>query len=574
MRPLLLVLIVLLCPTAGAEPLADAFERLESWGFSGTVAAGEGEETRLLRGYGLADREADLAFTPDTRLPWLSLSKPMTGALALRLEQTGVLALHHELGRYYPDAPADKAGIRLDQLLSHTSGLAAQLQHPDFSGPPEFEPIDRATLEQRALDSQPLKRPGTRFIYSNLGFNLAAAVMEQASRRAFAELMKEELLLPAGLMDSQIGGLPVVEEAVGYDGAQRWGRFSERAWPDGHPGWNLIGAGALIGHTRDLARIPQLMRGAAPVDPRLARRWREARISLANGEDYGLGLSLSEDARGKHIGHDGGFGPFSAELAWWPRSDEWLVITSNTRHFRAWELRQALMTRQAEGKVAWPPSAPQSPLPTVIAASPRTRWVALHPEGGCWKVSRIDDRLEITAYGQAATRPLVHDGPAYEESENRGLAVIDRLRALLHDSAHRPPAKSRRDAAIMYQLLFQFDERLEGKLTGLDHLATYPAPDGKLWITELHLRSDEDDATLRIYQEADGAWKQLEWTPADPGIRVVLRHVENGVMQGLWIRALRPTATFHVDESGTIQSGDDWRMPLAVARDTNGLCEG
>jgi hypothetical protein len=97
-------------------------------------------------------------FTPETRMPWLSVSKSFTSAMTMLLVQEERLKPDTRLGDLFEDVPRDKRRIRVDDLMLHVSGLAGQLQNPEFDGPPEFEPIDRDTLVRRALGSEPLDR--------------------------------------------------------------------------------------------------------------------------------------------------------------------------------------------------------------------------------------------------------------------------------------------------------------------------------------------------------------------------------------------------------------------------------
>ncbi|MDQ2070506.1 serine hydrolase domain-containing protein [Natronospira bacteriovora] len=553
-----LLLALLLSLPADANPLVEAFERLEAWGFSGAVAAGTGTEAGLLRGFGQADRSADLAFTADTAFPWLSVSKPLTAALALRLEADGIIRLDAPLQRLLDDVPGNKHDIQIRHLLSHQSGLAAQLAHPGFDGPPEFEPIDRDTLIDRALRSRPLHEPGQGFVYSNLGFNLAAALLSVAAETAFETLMREELLIPADLRGASVGGL-APDEAVGYDGGLRWGRFSERAWPRGIPGWNLMGAGALMGNMRDMAGIVPLLRGAAPMDEGLARRWREPQLRLSPEEAYGLGLAVSRDERGRRIGHDGGFGPFSTELAWWPGDDEWLLLASNSEHFRAWELRQTVVSLLARDRPI--PAAPGEALPTVLQALPSGPVRISHPEGGHWQISRIDQRLEIVASGLAASLPLL--GQDAEAASVHGRSVMDRVRGLLGDSRHRPSPADHREAAVMVRLREQAGARMTDGIEGMELLGVRPRLTGEDgWLADVQLHSAAQTTSVRIRLDANGQWRSLDWSPADPGLRAILRHAGDGHLKGLRMGVLKETAVLQVDENGRLHHGQAWTMPL------------
>ncbi|MEA5446232.1 serine hydrolase domain-containing protein [Gammaproteobacteria bacterium AB-CW1] len=553
MRRLRLIIAALLAlaATPGGAFEAD-LASLEGWGFSGTSAHGQGTTTQGLSGHGLADWEAGLAFNPDTHLPWLSLSKPLTAALLLRLEAGDALTLDDPLHRHLPDVPRDKRGIRLHQLLSHSSGLAAQLRHPGFDGPPEFEPLEREAFLERVMRSRPLAAPGEAFIYSNLGYNLAAAVAESSSGEPLDALLAEEILKPAGLVSVRLGGPPAGQtEAVGYSDGQRWGRFSERAWPDGRPGWNLIGAGGLTGNSRDLIGLVQMLRGGPPMRGELGETWREPRLTLASGEAYALGLSHHRDDFGRRIGHEGGFGPFTTELAWWPESERWLVLSSNTRSFHATDVLAALVRSAATGKaIPEPPSARLPPawqgLDDVLnpGASQSIQRVT-HPDGDFWLLYRKENSLRVLACGGQAVAGLLEEDERVQSLE-RGRAVMDRLRALLSGSAHRPEPRNLQEARLMRELRETLTPD-SASPPPLWHQGSRPAPDGRWW-TDVRIGED-GDRWIRIVQNEAGDWQRVLHEPGERIVRAVFRHAGQGRLQGLETTRLQSTAAWNLDMS-------------------------
>ena len=140
---LLPLLLALTLPSASAlaqrrEPVApivkgelgarlDAYmTRLSAFGMSGSLLVAKGGEVILDKGYGLADRKRGVPVEPSTPFMIGSLSKQFTAAAILKLEMEGKLSTSDTLGRFFPGAPADKRGITLHQLLTHTASLGAQ----------------------------------------------------------------------------------------------------------------------------------------------------------------------------------------------------------------------------------------------------------------------------------------------------------------------------------------------------------------------------------------------------------------------------------------------------------------
>jgi CubicO group peptidase (beta-lactamase class C family) len=156
-----------------SRPVEAGFE--EAAKLEGVFASARGDR-RTVRGFGGA-RAGELR-------PTASLAKSATAVATLRLQDQGRLSIEDRLGRWLPDAPADKAGITLHQLLTHTGGFATDV----------YDPVRRVTREEaRALIlGAPLERPpGEAYGYSSADYLLLAMVVEEAGAAPFDEQLDE-----------------------------------------------------------------------------------------------------------------------------------------------------------------------------------------------------------------------------------------------------------------------------------------------------------------------------------------------------------------------------------------------
>ncbi|MYU65761.1 serine hydrolase, partial [Streptomyces sp. SID69] len=83
------------------------------------------------------------------------------------------LRVTDRIDRYLGPVPEDKRGITLHQLLTHTAGL------PEGLGD-DYEPVSRAEMLDEAMKARLRSVPGEEFHYSNVGYSLLAAVVEEA----------------------------------------------------------------------------------------------------------------------------------------------------------------------------------------------------------------------------------------------------------------------------------------------------------------------------------------------------------------------------------------------------------
>jgi CubicO group peptidase (beta-lactamase class C family) len=178
--------------------LESRLHELEARGFSGFVAVAHRDGALVFaRAYGAADAKRSRAYTLDTQVDIGSITKSFTGMLAADLIARGHLSLDDTLGEYFPSAPSDKASITLQQLLTHSAGL------PDATGD-DFEQLSRHAFLACAFAVPLESMPGTRYAYSNVGYSIAAAIIEEAGGASYEDQLIA-LLARAGIADRGYG---------------------------------------------------------------------------------------------------------------------------------------------------------------------------------------------------------------------------------------------------------------------------------------------------------------------------------------------------------------------------------
>jgi CubicO group peptidase (beta-lactamase class C family) len=312
--------------------------------FSGVILIARGGDTILHRGYGLAERSQRIPVTPETVFPIASLSKQFTAAAVLRLVADGRLALHDSLGMLLPAVPADKRGITVHQLLTGTAGLPRDATPSDAV-------IQRDSLV-RAILAAPLRRtPGSAHEYSNAGYLLLAAIVEHRAAMPFDRYLEEKLFVPAGLVSTGFPGRawrrPV---AHGYGGDYR-GTVTDE--PAAQQGWYRRGAGGLLSTASDLFRWEQALTRGRVLPDSLVRRLFTGHVAEEEGSRffYGYGWVVEQTRAGDPvIWHNGGWGPYYAELRRYPSTGVVAILLTNQRDPAVediWNTALRLVTRTA-----------------------------------------------------------------------------------------------------------------------------------------------------------------------------------------------------------------------------------
>ena len=154
------------------------------------VLAGRGQKVLFRRAYGRLSMEDDAPHTNEqTRFDLDSLTKPLvTGMLCMRALEAGKLCLNDQLGTFI-DAPRDKAGITIAQLLSHSAGFGTGLHlWQQCTGAQD--------AAQAILDAPLASRPGEQVQYGCAGYILLGQLLECLYGVELSELAVQEIFWP------------------------------------------------------------------------------------------------------------------------------------------------------------------------------------------------------------------------------------------------------------------------------------------------------------------------------------------------------------------------------------------
>lgn len=209
MKRLFAFLVLLIIPgvcTAGVPDVA-SLARIDSI-VQEEIAAGRlpgavvlvGDRDRVLyrRAFGSRQlRPERLPMTEDTIFDLASLTKPVATTTAImQLAEAGKLDLEQPAARYWPDFAAHgKADITLRQLLTHYSGLRADLDlRKKWSG--------RETALRLIVQERPETAPGSRYLYSDINFEVLGEVVARVSGQSLDTYCQEHIFTPLGMRDT------------------------------------------------------------------------------------------------------------------------------------------------------------------------------------------------------------------------------------------------------------------------------------------------------------------------------------------------------------------------------------
>jgi CubicO group peptidase (beta-lactamase class C family) len=379
------------------------------YGMAGTLLVEKDGKVILHQGYGIVDRARKTRAT--TRTPYLlgSLSKQFTAAAIYKLESQGKLHLADSLGQWFPDAPADKRGITLDQLVHHTSGLP-YLPHGDLYDSVSTDSVVRETLAT-PLDFV----PGSRYAYSSPGYSLLAALVERASGSRFDDYVRRELFQPAGMTETGFA-----DEASRWDAAKRTPSYSS-VEPDPDPrlypapfASRITGGGSVVTTCSDLWKWEQALRSGRVLDAATTKKLFTPGPKVGTNASYAGGWLIARSQRNTTvIMHAGDIGGFNTDMRRLVDEGATIIFLSNTREagrgYR--DIVSITVTRILFGP---PPVLP--PPPVRVSESVLRRWngpTAVGPGvtvdarvrgGAVWLTARTQEGMFALAGADSTSR--------------------------------------------------------------------------------------------------------------------------------------------------------------------------
>jgi len=285
------------------------------------------------KGYGVADRDAHILNTAQTRFRLGSVSKQFTAMAILLLQEQGKIRVQDMLCHYMPACPAAWQTITVEQLLVHGSGI------PDYTNFADFAVTwTKAVSVERLIarfKDKPLEfTPGSHFRYSSSGYVLLGYLIERVSGVSYATFLQKHIFEPLGLhntgYDVQYPTLP--QHATGY--------YDGYVKPDPYDLSVLYAAGALYSTVEDLYTWDEALMTHKLLPQGASSAMFAQHVTCPppgssggclQGIDrgYGYGWFLAQAPQGRLVYHEGRIDGFLSYNGFYPANNIVVVVLSN-----------------------------------------------------------------------------------------------------------------------------------------------------------------------------------------------------------------------------------------------------
>lgn len=297
-----------------------------------TVVVMKNGKTILKKGYGMADLELGVSIEPDMVFRIGSMTKQFTAVAVLQLAETGKLSPDDNIQKYLPDYDTQGKNIRIENLLTHTSGITS------YTNMPEWHSLWRKDMSVeeliRMFEKKPLRfEPGENWEYCNSGYILLGRIIEKVSGETYESYLEKHIFQPLEMKNTYYGNAArIIPKRVhgysvgssGYENAP----YLSMSQP--------FAAGALLSNVEDLATWDSSLytEKLLKLDS-LAKAWTGYTLKNGTPTGYGYGWGVGTYEGHKVILHDGGINGFVSSGVRFPEQKVYVAILSNNEAINA-----------------------------------------------------------------------------------------------------------------------------------------------------------------------------------------------------------------------------------------------
>jgi CubicO group peptidase (beta-lactamase class C family) len=464
------------------------------------------------KGYGMANLEYGIPISPDTIFHVASVSKQFTAMAVMLLQSDGKLSLDDDIRKYLPELPDYGKKISIRNLLQHTSGVRDQWQTLGLAGWDIKDVITQDQILRMMFRQKELNfPPGSRHLYSNGGFTLAAEIVARVSGEKFPQFCKERIFVPLQMTHTHFHqDLTQIVRNRAYSYSKQ-----DKGYANDPLNYANVGATSLFTTPEDLVKWLDNFRthkvgGAAA----LAEMQERGVLTDGSKIDYGLGLAIGSYRGLPTVSHGGADAGYRSDVLWYPQQQLGVAVTSNLANFNPDRLAKQVAEIYLGEQMGPAEKKPQTQADAGYTVDPaelqKLEGVYVLPkidqdmrivvnDGKLWVAGVGKDRLELRPLGPAHfyLKELNLD-VAFTPKSDGGMSVKITQGSDVNEGDRLPPAEAAIVADLSSYAGTYWSEELETQYT-------FFVRDGKLFALHSHHGEFELTPTLRD-QFSSGEW--------------------------------------------------------------------
>lgn len=302
--------------------------------FNGSILVYHNGKSVFSRQIGYADFENEYPITGDTAFMIGSITKPITAALILSLEEEGLLNVTDPLDQFVPGLSWGNR-VTIHHLLTHSSGVYNYTEDSIVFDELLKTEIPPAGILEHFKDKPLLFEPGTAYSYSNSNYVLLGMIIEKVSGMSYEEYLKEKIIIPLELKNT--GFTYINPGSLNLARGYQSGYYSKpKLISDKLKYSSAYSAGALCSTPLELAKIVNAIQKGKIISRNSFDKMLTSRVDTGQkgyyNAYYAYGWSINENHG--TFGHTGWIPGYRSCLEVDPEKDIVIVILGNNDAIR------------------------------------------------------------------------------------------------------------------------------------------------------------------------------------------------------------------------------------------------
>jgi CubicO group peptidase (beta-lactamase class C family) len=288
---------------------------------NGSVLVAQQGKVIYQKGFGYRNAETKTPNDVNSIFQIGSITKQITAAVIMQLQQEGKLSVQDKLSKYFPGfTNGDK--ITIENLLTHTSGIYNYTNDTVIMKNDVTRHYAQEEL-MKLFKSYPSDfEPGTKWNYSNTAYSLLGYIIEKVEKKPYEKVVRERIFQPLGMVHSgfDFTNLSSPDKTKGY--------FSLNPKPMPAPivdSTIAFSAGAIYTTLADLYKWDRAIYTNKILKP---ESWKSVFTPYKNKYGYGWGI---DSMYGRQItSHSGGIHGYSSYIIRFPQDEVVIIAFDNS----------------------------------------------------------------------------------------------------------------------------------------------------------------------------------------------------------------------------------------------------
>ncbi len=326
--------------------------------FNGAILIANREGIVYRAAFGLANRESNVPFAPDTPSCLASLSKPLTSLAVMMLAEKGSIKYDDHISQYVPELPPQLGAVTVRQLLTHTSGI------PDY---PNLNVEHPGMLTSEVLSAlthvNQLEFPaGTKYRYSNSGYVLLGILVERVSGTPLSEFLQKKVFTPLRMTRTFV---LTNDKQKNHEVARAYSAFGDS---DDYLAF-VTGDGGVYSTVDDLYLFDRALYTEQLIhQSSLTQAFTPATVSEGS-TTYGFGWNIKEESYGKRVWHTGSTSGFRAFIERRLHDQSVVIMLTNVGNSKRVDINDAIHAILEDRSFTYPKRSSALALHEVVKSS-------------------------------------------------------------------------------------------------------------------------------------------------------------------------------------------------------------